>query len=59
MNPIIRILRNVRNAATGDTAFESYYGSIVRRYPDGAPNAAEARRDYDAVRSSIERVSYY
>jgi len=59
MNPFVRIFRSVRGLASGDSAFEAYYGEIIRNQAVGAPSAAEARRDFAAVRASIDRASTY
>ncbi|HUG14906.1 MAG TPA: hypothetical protein VMM78_07770 [Thermomicrobiales bacterium] len=59
MNPFMRIFRSVRGFAGGDSAFEAYYGEIIRKQAVGAPSAAEARRDFAAVRSSIQRATTF
>lgn len=42
-----------------DSAFESYYGSLVLARQEGIPSASEARRDYEPVRKVIDRVIVY
>lgn len=42
-----------------DSAFETYYGSLVMGRQDGIPSAAEARRDYEPVRKLMDRVIVY
>ena len=42
-----------------DTAFETYYGSLVMDRQVGVPSAAEARRDYEPVRKIMDRVIVY
>ena len=59
MNPITRFFRSMRGAIVADSAFESYYGALVRNQTVGGPSASEARRDFAAVRDSIERVGLY
>lgn len=39
-----------------DSAFETYYGSLVLGRQDGVPSASEARRDYEPVRKVMDRV---
>jgi hypothetical protein len=39
--------------------FESYYGMIVRTQQTGGPSASEARRDYQTVRNSLNRIAYF
>lgn len=56
MNAIVRMFRSVRGSTS---PFETYYASLISRNPGGSPNAAEARRDYQAVRDSIQRVGLY
>jgi len=59
MNPITRLFRSMRGSIVADSAFENYYGALVRKQPIGGPSAAEARRDFAAVRDSIDRVGLY
>ena len=59
MNPITRFFRSMRGVVVSESAFESYYGAIVRNQTTGGPSAAEARRDFAAVRESIDRVGLY
>jgi hypothetical protein len=59
MNPISRFFRSMRSSVITDSQFEQYYGALVRNQSNGGPSAAEARRDFAAVRESIERVSLY
>jgi hypothetical protein len=56
MNALYRIIRSLRQSGQYDTAFETYYGQLIRRNPSGAPSAAEARRDFRSLRASIERI---
>ena len=58
MNALTRIFRSMRTTIATDTAFESYYGSLVRHQPEGGPSADEARRDFRAVRDSLDRVLF-
>jgi hypothetical protein len=44
---------------TGDSTFETYYGSILRDRQEGGPNAQEARRDFENLRASVSRISVY
>lgn len=44
---------------TGDTPFETYYGTILRDHQEGGPNAQEARRDFEGIRDTISRISVY
>jgi hypothetical protein len=59
MNMLTRFFRSVRGNGVGDNHFESYYGQLIRKQGDSAPSAAEARRDYMAVRASVDRISLY
>jgi hypothetical protein len=59
MNAITRFFRSVRSHGRGDNNFESYYGQLVRTQGESAPSVAEARRDYMAVRASVDRISLY
>lgn len=59
MNSLTRFFRSVRSNIATDNSFETYYGYLIRNQSEGAPSAAEARRDYMAVRASLERVSLY
>jgi hypothetical protein len=44
---------------TGDSPFETYYGSILRDRQDGGPSAEEARRDFQHIRETVSRISVY
>ncbi|MCO5175666.1 MAG: hypothetical protein M9890_01675 [Thermomicrobiales bacterium] len=58
MNRFKKIIRSF----TGDMSdgdFESYYGMIVRNQTEGGPSAAEARRDYTAVREAMVRTGMF
>jgi hypothetical protein len=46
----------MRASIISDSGFESYYGTLVRQIPEGGPSASEARRDFRAVRESIDRI---
>ncbi len=59
MNSITRFFRSMRGSIVTDGAFENYYGALVRNQTTGGPSAAEARRDFAAVRDSLDRVSRY
>lgn len=59
MNVFSRFFRSMRDGMSLDTHFETYYGSLVRNLGDNAPNAAEARRDYQSVRNSLDRVGMF
>jgi hypothetical protein len=59
VNAFFRIFRSARGITRSDSAFESYYGEIIRRQATGAPSATEARRDFAAVRSSFERAATF
>lgn len=57
MNAFVRMFRSVRGIASSDSAFETYYGQIIRSQSSGAPSASEARRDFQAARATLERIS--
>ena len=59
MNAIVKMFRSLRVNGPSDTAFENYYGALVRSQNGGGPSAAEARRDFAVVRQAIDRVSFY
>ena len=59
MNALTRFVRSFRNHPSIDSSFESYYGSIARNATVGGPSATEARRDFQAIRDSIERIAVY
>jgi hypothetical protein len=59
MNVFTRFFRSVRSNVGSDHNFENYYGQLVRKQGDSAPSATEARRDYMAVRASVDRISLY
>jgi hypothetical protein len=58
MTRFARIIRSLTHSTIADNGFESYYGAIVRKQPEGGPTAAEARRDYRSVRSSVTRLGF-
>lgn len=57
MNAITRFVRSLRSQPTIDSSFETYYGSVARNSAVGGPSASEARRDFQAIRESIERIA--
>ena len=59
MNPISRFFRSFRGSVISDAGFENYYGAIIRKQENGGPSASEARRDFAAVRESLERASLF
>jgi hypothetical protein len=59
MNAIVKMFRSFRVSGPADTAFENYYGALVRGHSVGGPSAAEARRDFRAVRQVMDRVNFY
>jgi hypothetical protein len=59
MNAIVKMLRSLRVNGPADAAFENYYGALVRGHNGSGPSAAEARRDFAAVRHVMDRVNFY
>lgn len=43
----------------GDKMFQSYYGNLISTGQEGGPSAAEARRDFEGIRTMVSRVSIY
>lgn len=58
MNRVKRMFTGSR-AYTGDSTFETYYGSILRDRQEGGPSAQEARRDFEGIRQTISRIGVY
>lgn len=57
MNALVRIFRSLRIDGPADTAFEHYYGALIRGQQVGGPSAAEARRDFAQVRNTLDRAT--
>jgi hypothetical protein len=47
------------NPLTNDRVFENYYGTLLSSNQEGGPNAQEARRDFEHIRTSINRCSIF
>jgi hypothetical protein len=58
MNRFKRMFAGSRTKS-GDTPFETYYGTILQDRQEGGPNAQEARRDFEHIRETISRISVY
>jgi hypothetical protein len=59
MTTFRKFIENLRSGVPTDNDFESYYGMIVRNQDNGGPSAAEARRDYQTVRESLNRIAFF
>lgn len=55
MHPVKRFWSSFRRGIPLDASFEHYYGTIARNQPEGGPTAREARRDFMAIRSHLDR----
>lgn len=56
---IARILSYLHTEPGSDQAFESYYSTLTRVHPEFAPNANDARRDFERASRSMSRIVYY
>ena len=54
MSGFKRFFESIRRVPA-DASFESYYGTLVRSKQVGSPTASEARRDFQAIRSHLDR----
>ena len=52
MTMLRRIVRAIKPGITGDAGFEDYYSRLIASGTSGVPNAREARRDLDGMRSA-------
>lgn len=59
MNSVKRFWDSLRRGIPADASFESYYGIIAMNQPEGGPSASEARRDFHAIRSHVDRSFIY
>ena len=59
MNRFRNMFSNTSTQFGGDSLFQSYYGSLLQDRQEGGPNAQEARRDFEQIRSSVSRLSVY
>ena len=55
MNGFKRFIGSIRRNVPADASFESYYTTLVRSEQVGSPTASEARRDFQAIRTHIDR----
>jgi hypothetical protein len=39
-----------------DNAFENYYAPLARSRNQGGPSAAEARRDFEVIRRTVDKA---
>lgn len=58
MNRFKKLIRSITSDVS-DSDFENYYGMLVRNQTEGGPSAAEARRDYTAVREAMVRTGMF
>jgi hypothetical protein len=59
MTTFKKFFETLRSGVPSDNGFETYYGMIVRNQGNGGPSAAEARRDYQTVRESLNRIAFF
>ncbi len=52
MTMLRRIVRAIKPGVNGDAGFEGYYSRLIASGTSGVPNAQEARRDLDGMRSA-------
>lgn len=59
MSRIARIFSHLHAEPGRDRAFESYYSALARVHPEYAPNADEARRDFNRANRPMRRIVFY
>jgi hypothetical protein len=59
MLSVKRLFESLRRGIPADASFESYYGTLVRNQQVGNPTASEARRDFEAIRTHVDRSMIY
>ena len=59
MNAFKKMIVSMRGTMSADAGFEAYYGTLMRNLPVGGPSAAEARRDFQTVRETLNRVTIF
>lgn len=59
MNAFKKMIVSMRGTVIADAGFEAYYGTLMRHQSQGGPSAAEARKDFKAVRETLNRVAYF
>ena len=56
MSAITKFMHFLTVTNARDNAFENYYVSLARSRYQGAPSAAEARRDFEVIRRTVDKA---
>lgn len=56
MSRITKIMRLFNTGLARDNEFESYYAPLARSRYQGGPSAAEARRDFEVIRRTVDKA---
>lgn len=56
MSAITKFVHFFSNSPSRDNSFENYFGSLARSRYAGGPSAAEARRDFEVIRRTVDKA---